>query len=481
MHRVTHHPVRRADHADNSRQRGPGRKVLQCKGVGPSVSNQTQSIVDQVLNSPGKPLDPATRGFFEARFRHDFSRVRIHADSQGSESAKLVRANAYTVGNHVAFDNGYYSPQSPDGRKLLAHELAHTVQQSQTQVTPTGTEGLQISEPGDASERQADAAAERLLSTEERSTPVSESPMKLNSLPKTSLQRKETGEGANLDWKKLSDSVNAAALQAGQKVQEKGLDKPHGHTSVGPQPRRVPETPRAQSPAVHVPPENLRPPPRDKGEPGPAKLTPEKPPSTPAQTTPSQPAHPEPDKGSSEWQYAQGSGFQSGPGQGGMMVQAAHQDPNYVPGIARDFLKYFHLQLGILQPTLALQLTYLKPLAAGSPPLRPLLQANQPKTPLPPPVTAQLGFTISPMVLKVGAFTIAPQIGPAVALAGGAPASVAHGQLLGVINLQVDYKLSDLASLTGAFGAQGGLDVAKGQGAQPTGNVNGSFLATLHF
>src|SRR5260370_41652502 len=114
MDRVTHHPVRRADHADNSRQRGPGRKVLQCKGGGPSVSNQTQSIVDQVLNSPGNPLDPATRGFFEARFRHDFSRVRIHVDSQGSELAKLETAKTYRVGNKEACDNSYYSLTSRD-------------------------------------------------------------------------------------------------------------------------------------------------------------------------------------------------------------------------------------------------------------------------------------------------------------------------------------------------------------------------------
>ena len=403
------------------------------------------------MNSPGTPLDAATRTFFESRFGHDFSRVRIHTDSQASESAKLVNANAYTVGNHVAFGGGYYSPQSLDGKKLLAHELVHTVQQSQTQRRSPETASLQISQPGDPSERQADVAAERVLSTVGTSMPISENPMNLTPLPAPSLQRQKTGESAGLDWKKLNDSVQAAALHAGQKTQER------------------PTTP-------------------NKTEPVPAKTTTEKPPSTPGQTTPSRPAHPEPDKGSSEWQYAQGIAAQSGPWQGGMMAQAAHQDPNYVPGIARDFLKYFHIQLGILQPTLTFQLTYLKPFAGASPPLPPLLKATQPKTPLPPPVTGQLGFTVSPMVLKVGAFTIAPQIGPAVAVAGdpfgitkGAQASGTHGQVLGVVNLQVDYKLSDLASLTGAFGAQGGLDVAKGQGVQPTGNVNGSFLATLHF
>jgi hypothetical protein len=82
------------------------------------------AIVDDVLRSPGRALDGATRAQMEARFGHDFARVRIHTDVQADESARAVSAHAYTVGDHVVFASGR-TPRGP----LLAHELAHVVQQ----------------------------------------------------------------------------------------------------------------------------------------------------------------------------------------------------------------------------------------------------------------------------------------------------------------------------------------------------------------
>lgn len=89
-------------------------------------------IVHDVLNSSGQPLDTATRAFFESRFDHDFSRVRIHTDEQAAQSARSVQAAAYTVGQHVVFGLSQYAPHDPKGRHLLAHELAHTIQQRHT-------------------------------------------------------------------------------------------------------------------------------------------------------------------------------------------------------------------------------------------------------------------------------------------------------------------------------------------------------------
>ena len=86
-------------------------------------------MVHEVLRSPGQPLDGSTRAFFEARFGHDFSRVRVHADERAGESARSVQALAYTVGNDVVFGRGQYAPRTEPGRRLIAHELAHTVQQ----------------------------------------------------------------------------------------------------------------------------------------------------------------------------------------------------------------------------------------------------------------------------------------------------------------------------------------------------------------
>ena len=91
-------------------------------------------IVDRVLSSPGRPLDPATRAFMEPHFGHDFSRVRVHTDDRAAASARAVQARAYTVGADVVFDAGQYAPGTEAGRRLLAHELTHVVQQGQAQT-----------------------------------------------------------------------------------------------------------------------------------------------------------------------------------------------------------------------------------------------------------------------------------------------------------------------------------------------------------
>jgi hypothetical protein len=86
-------------------------------------------IVHGVLQSPGQPLDAATRAFFEPRFGRGFNNVRIHADARAADSAAAVGALAYTVGPDVVFGRGRYSPHSTAGQHLLAHELAHVIQQ----------------------------------------------------------------------------------------------------------------------------------------------------------------------------------------------------------------------------------------------------------------------------------------------------------------------------------------------------------------
>jgi hypothetical protein len=85
-------------------------------------------IVLDVLRSPGRPLDPATRTFFEPRFGRDFGKVRIHTGPRAEESAEAIRARAYTAGNDIVFGPGQHRPNDPEGRWLLAHELAHVVQ-----------------------------------------------------------------------------------------------------------------------------------------------------------------------------------------------------------------------------------------------------------------------------------------------------------------------------------------------------------------
>lgn len=87
-------------------------------------------IVHDVLNSPGQPLDSATRAFFEPRFGHDFSQVLVHVGERAEQSARDVNAHAYTVGHDIVFGAGKFSPATQEGRRLLAHELTHVVQQN---------------------------------------------------------------------------------------------------------------------------------------------------------------------------------------------------------------------------------------------------------------------------------------------------------------------------------------------------------------
>lgn len=101
-------------------------KRIQANDSGEMVA---PPLVHEVLRSSGEPLDPSVRAFMEPRFGHDFSRVRVHTDARAVESARALRARAYTVGQHIAFGAGEYRPHLMEGRRLLAHELTHTLQQ----------------------------------------------------------------------------------------------------------------------------------------------------------------------------------------------------------------------------------------------------------------------------------------------------------------------------------------------------------------
>ncbi len=122
------------------------------------VSNEAPPVVHEVLHSPGQALDEGTRDLMERRFGHDFSGVRVHTDSKAAQAAQSVNALAYTVGRNVVFGPGQYVPGSGAGRRLLAHELAHTVQQRGA-AEPAG--GL-VLETDRAEEAEAEAFAAAL-------------------------------------------------------------------------------------------------------------------------------------------------------------------------------------------------------------------------------------------------------------------------------------------------------------------------------
>jgi len=103
---------------------------LMRRAAGDAVSAEAPPEVNDVLRSPGQPLDASTRAFFEPRFGRDLGQVRVNTGSSAAESARAVGAHAYTVGKNIVFGEGKWQPASDWGRRLLAHELAHVVQQS---------------------------------------------------------------------------------------------------------------------------------------------------------------------------------------------------------------------------------------------------------------------------------------------------------------------------------------------------------------
>lgn len=105
--------------------------TLHRKARGQNDVAEVPPIVHDVLRSPGQPLDAEMRAFMEPRFGHDFSQVRVHADAQAAESARAVSALAYTVGRDVVLGAGKYAPRTNVGLRLMAHELAHVVQQGE--------------------------------------------------------------------------------------------------------------------------------------------------------------------------------------------------------------------------------------------------------------------------------------------------------------------------------------------------------------
>lgn len=93
----------------------------------------------QSLSGAGRPLDVSTRAFMEPRFGRDFSRVQVHSDIQADKSARSMDAHAYTIERDIFFGAGQYAPATSQGRRLLAHELTHVVQQGDSGPLDIGT------------------------------------------------------------------------------------------------------------------------------------------------------------------------------------------------------------------------------------------------------------------------------------------------------------------------------------------------------
>lgn len=152
---------------------GAANAVVKRSAANANAPSAVPRSVHETLRSPGQPLDASTRAFMEPRFGQDFSHVRVHADAQAAESARAVNAQAYTVGSEIAFGRAQYAPQTRSGKELLAHELAHTVQQDQHKNS-TGARNVEVSDPADSAERKAEWVGRSVVEGPPRSSSIGE-------------------------------------------------------------------------------------------------------------------------------------------------------------------------------------------------------------------------------------------------------------------------------------------------------------------
>ena len=134
-------------------------EMLQAKATSGRISEVNSNLESHIqsFKGDGQPLPESARAYFEPRFGHDLSQVRVHADTRAAESAKAVQAQAYTFGRDIVFEVGQYAPHSETGRRLLAHELTHTFQQGAAASMPLalaqGRIGQQEAEKGKLPEK----------------------------------------------------------------------------------------------------------------------------------------------------------------------------------------------------------------------------------------------------------------------------------------------------------------------------------------
>ena len=160
--------------------------------------------LDAALASPGTPLEPALRQEMEQRFGYDFSKVRVHSGSTAEQSAHDVNANAYTVGQNIVFGAGRFARGTEQGRRLLAHELTHVVQQGHA----AALDG-----------RGVKAAPARMLPAIQRDTPSEED------IPHISITKSYDPENASRDEvvQALTDYLNREwALQGKRRLEVTG-------------------------------------------------------------------------------------------------------------------------------------------------------------------------------------------------------------------------------------------------------------------
>ena len=162
----------------------------------------------------GQPLDPTLRAEMETRLGDDFAEVRIHTDAEAARSARAVSARAYTVGNEIVFGTDAPALDTDPGKRTLAHELTHVMQQRRGPVAGTATgDGVSISDPSDRFEQAAEANSARVMSDRESEARSSSGRDRGGALAVATPTQRESIEAAEEEEESAEYTEQAAAYQ----------------------------------------------------------------------------------------------------------------------------------------------------------------------------------------------------------------------------------------------------------------------------
>jgi hypothetical protein len=216
-------------------------EALQTKGTRqtPEVTPDIESGI-QSLKSAGQLLSDSSRGYFEPRYGHDFSQVRIYSDSRAADLANKINAKAFTLGKDVVFGMGQYQPRSGEGRRLIAHELTHVLQQNTTSYPATNYTRARISGGANISHIQRSP-----LSDSVRNTHVADSSLEalLARLAQNDIQAAQTDTDVDAELIRIlaghpDDLWVAQQIRQGQLSETSFGINPH-NSSSGPPPVRA--------------------------------------------------------------------------------------------------------------------------------------------------------------------------------------------------------------------------------------------------
>lgn len=201
------------------------RNAARNRDDGPAGEAGVPDVVRRVVSSPGRSMDQTVQREMESEMGGDFGDVRIHTGPRAAAAADAIDARAFTVGSHVAFNEGEYEPDTDDGKQVLAHEMTHVQQQRTGSVDRRPNEGSTLAiDPDPTLEREAEDTAREVLGNPESSGPLRSDSrgQAIQRQPKTGAQGESPGRGASdvtpADVRKMVVSV----------LRANGLQPPEG-------------------------------------------------------------------------------------------------------------------------------------------------------------------------------------------------------------------------------------------------------------